>query len=95
MTDFPAHMIDTPCVVLGTTFPAGTYDKDGSCVIKVPFAFTRPDGVTYGGECRIEGRPPHEYLTCWDSTPWKAPGYYCGSHDCELHAKPGIEEPPK
>lgn len=47
MTDFPAFLIGEPCVVLQTdhTIPAGVYDKDGNCVIKVPFKYTRPDGI--------------------------------------------------
>lgn len=46
MIDFPAHLIDTPCVVVGMVeLPAGLYDKDGNCVIKVPFKLTRPDGI--------------------------------------------------
>lgn len=43
--DFPAFLINTPCVVLGTNLPQGIYDKDGNCVIKVPYDLhiTRPD----------------------------------------------------
>ncbi len=47
--DFPTHLINTPCVVLDSyTLPTGLYDKDGNCVIKVPYLLTRPDGMVYG-----------------------------------------------
>lgn len=44
MIDFPAHLVDTPCVVVNyVELPAGVYDAQGNCVIKVPFRLTRPD----------------------------------------------------
>lgn len=44
MIDFPAHMVGTPCVVVNyVELPAGVYDAQGNCMIKVPFRLTRPD----------------------------------------------------
>lgn len=43
--NFPAHLINTPCIIQGTDLPAGRYDANGNCIIKVPFALTRPDGT--------------------------------------------------
>lgn len=45
ITYFPAFLIGTPCLIINSTLPAGIYDADGNCVIKVPFELVRPDMV--------------------------------------------------
>ena len=59
MIDFPTSMIGQPCVILGEEkIPAGVFDEDGNCVIKVPWSLqlTRPDGVA---DIKVR-QAPHE-----------------------------------